>query len=103
MIEYNRVKRRKKFKEDILYRERELRRLKSYAIARAHNSRSDIYKLTSKMVRDLYKKFDHKCNYCGALSDLSVDHILSIKMGGTNALENLQILCMPCNRKKSWK
>ena len=31
---------------------------------------------------------------------LEVDHIISRKKGGTDHLDNLQLLCTPCNRKK---
>ena len=30
-----------------------------------------------------------------------IDHILPLAMGGTNAPENLQILCRPCHRSKT--
>ena len=30
-----------------------------------------------------------------------IDHILPLAMGGTNATENLQILCRPCHRSKT--
>lgn len=32
-----------------------------------------------------------------------VDHMMPIKLGGTNARTNLQILCAPCNLKKNAK
>ena len=30
-----------------------------------------------------------------------IDHILPLAMGGTNAPENLQVLCRPCHRSKT--
>ena len=41
------------------------------------------------------------CKLCGATEDLTIDHILAQGLGGTNAKENLQVLCISCNNKKS--
>ena len=39
-----------------------------------------------------------RCAFCGARTPLTVDHILPISMGGTNARRNLRGLCVPCHR-----
>lgn len=42
------------------------------------------------------------CQQCGDHgSSLQIDHIRPVSKGGTNALENLQILCARCNHVKS--
>ena len=43
-----------------------------------------------------------RCKRCGAEppSELTIDHILPLTRGGTNALDNLQLLCRPCNSSK---
>lgn len=48
---------------------------------------------------------DAKCVYCGVLlSDkYHIDHKTPVSRGGTNDLENLQLLCVTCNLKKSAK
>lgn len=46
----------------------------------------------------------HRCNYCRApftLDDLTIDHIISLFRNGTNNLDNLQLLCVPCHTIKS--
>jgi len=40
------------------------------------------------------------CRLCGATSDLQYDHLIPVSMGGANSVDNLQILCGPCNRRK---
>lgn len=48
---------------------------------------------------------DGLCEYClvhndHSLWDYEVDHIISIKHGGTDALYNLAFACQVCNRRK---
>lgn len=40
------------------------------------------------------------CAACGATDGLQVDHILPTSKGGTNTLDNFQLLCGPCNIDK---
>jgi hypothetical protein len=42
-----------------------------------------------------------RCRHCGAQAELQYDHIIPVAMGGSSNPENLQILCGPCNRRKS--
>ncbi len=48
--------------------------------------------------RDNFKCVNCNCN--GDFNSLEVDHIISIKDGGTNDESNLQILCYKCNMNK---
>lgn len=49
------------------------------------------------MRRDTYM-----CQHCGFRTrDLAeVDHVVPRSHGGTDDLDNLQVLCRPCNRRK---
>lgn len=49
----------------------------------------------------LMRRDGAKCRMCGATNDLTVDHILRVRHGGTNDINNLQILCRKCNEEKS--
>ena len=41
------------------------------------------------------------CEFCGSIKNLCLDHIVAVCRGGTNADDNAQTLCQPCNIKKS--
>lgn len=41
----------------------------------------------------------HVCP-CGETEDLTVDHVIPLARGGTNAFENMQVLCLDCNLRK---
>lgn len=41
------------------------------------------------------------CQHCKTTYELEIDHIIPLSKWGTNDLENLQLLCDPCNGKKS--
>lgn len=41
----------------------------------------------------------HACP-CGTTTNLTVDHIVPLALGGSNDLDNLQVLCGPCNFRK---
>lgn len=50
------------------------------------------------MIRDRYT-----CQYCGAKTDLSIDHVVPVSRGGKSAFENCITACKQCNNKKSDK
>lgn len=59
----------------------------------------------SKEVRRmLYNKADGRCQLCGRklmFESITLDHIIPLKMGGKDDIDNLQIACNICNRSKS--
>ena len=53
--------------------------------------------------RHLYGQQEGRCNWCRThfeIGNLEVDHIIARAQGGTDHLENLQLLCARCNRVK---
>lgn len=40
------------------------------------------------------------CEGCGAVDDLTADHVVPISRGGRNDRSNLQVLCRSCNSRK---
>ena len=62
----------------------------------------------SRYIPDIIKglvraRYNYKCNYCGCTENLHIDHVHPYSKGGGNNIENLQLLCQPCNSKKSAK
>ena len=56
--------------------------------------------------RNLYKRDQMTCQYCGAMpgsSELTIDHVLPRAQGGTTTWENCVLACLPCNQKKADK
>lgn len=58
----------------------------------------------SQQVKDLVWNRDNgQCRECGSNERLEFDHIIPFSKGGANTYRNIQLLCEPCNRKKSNK
>lgn len=51
--------------------------------------------------REVFIRDGGKCVQCGSDYPLHYDHILPYSKGGGNTVENIQILCGPCNIRKS--
>lgn len=48
----------------------------------------------------VYKRDDNRCQYCGSIKQLTIDHVIPKSKGGKDTWENLVVACMPCNTKK---
>lgn len=57
--------------------------------------------LASKSLRQqVFDRHGEACLKCGDTSDLAIDHIVPVALGGTDELDNLQVLCRSCNSSK---
>ena len=50
--------------------------------------------------KNILRRDGHQCQYCGARSGLTVDHIHPKSRGGEDSWENLVTACLRCNNKK---
>lgn len=48
----------------------------------------------------IYKRDDNTCQYCGAKTRLTIDHVIPRCRGGEDTWENLVVACSSCNTKK---
>ncbi|MDR2585138.1 MAG: HNH endonuclease [Prevotellaceae bacterium] len=54
-------------------------------------------------VEAIYSRDGGKCVFCGSTEKIHIDHIIPFSKGGSNEVENLQLLCQKCNLEKSNK
>jgi 5-methylcytosine-specific restriction endonuclease McrA len=50
--------------------------------------------------RAVFARDGWTCQYCGARSNLTVDHVIPRSKGGPSSWENIVASCAPCNRRK---
>lgn len=48
----------------------------------------------------IYRRDNNTCQYCGAKSHLTIDHVIPRSRGGQDTWENLVVACSFCNTKK---
>ena len=71
-------------------------------------------KFTKQKRMEVYKKYNKKCSYCGAdllfncetglllkKKNMTIDHIIPLKKGGSNGFNNIRLSCSSCNQWKS--
>lgn len=56
--------------------------------------------IRTKKRNRIYQRDGHRCQCCGSVDKLTVDHIIPVSRGGDNKDTNLQVLCTDCNQ---WK
>lgn len=49
----------------------------------------------------VWRRDEGKCSLCKSREKLEYDHIIPVSKGGSNTERNVQLLCEPCNRRKS--
>ena len=49
---------------------------------------------------EVYERDGQLCRYCGATADLTIDHVVPRRHGGTDTAANLVVACRRCNGRK---
>jgi hypothetical protein len=66
------------------------------------NDRGSTRTRLSEAVRhEVWRRDQGKCASCGSSQKLEFDHIVPHSRGGSDTVRNIQLLCEPCNRRKS--
>lgn len=66
-----------------------------------YNRRQRIYRQARKHKPHLMEQDGAHCQECGTTENLVVDHIIPLARGGSNEIDNLQLLCWHCNSSKA--
>jgi hypothetical protein len=99
------------------YRERNKEKIRAYAKENRHQGkaarsrrrarlRSAGGSFAARQWRDLCIAYDHRCLCCGKAEPeikLTPDHVIPLVHGGSNAITNIQPLCLICNLRKGTK
>jgi 5-methylcytosine-specific restriction endonuclease McrA len=63
------------------------------------NIRRSLDQRTKELMKSV---FENTCAICGKVSDhTEIDHIIPLWNGGTDEVDNLQVVCYECHKKKS--
>jgi 5-methylcytosine-specific restriction endonuclease McrA len=48
----------------------------------------------------VFERDGGRCVECGSGFEIQYDHVIPVALGGAGTVENVQVLCAPCNRAK---
>jgi 5-methylcytosine-specific restriction endonuclease McrA len=88
----------------LLQRERRLEQKLQSARSLMHaeeNGKPTRAPIPTELRRLVFERDGGRCVECGATFDIQYDHVLPVALGGATTVENLQLLCAECNRRKS--
>ena len=59
-----------------------------------------IWKVPPVNRREVLKRDNHRCQYCGSNKHLTLDHVIPVSKGGEHKWNNVVSACEPCNQYK---
>lgn len=65
--------------------------------------RFNIFKKIELNRKNVFRRDNNTCQYCGSHENLTLDHIIPKSKGGTTSWDNLVTACNKCNNKKDNK
>lgn len=60
-----------------------------------------IWKVPPVNRRELLRRDNHSCQYCGSNKHLTIDHVIPLSKGGQHTWNNVVTACEKCNQRKS--
>ena len=60
-------------------------------------------RIPTHVKREVWERDRGQCVHCGSPEDIHFDHDIPFSKGGSNEVENIQLLCAQCNLKKGSK
>ncbi len=70
------------------------------SIIRLNNFVQVPYRHIEMSRKNIMKRDEYSCQYCGRKGNLTIDHVIPKSRGGPESWENLVAACHPCNSKK---
>ncbi|MBL6989259.1 MAG: HNH endonuclease [Bacteriovoracaceae bacterium] len=81
----------------------EKKKFKSLKATKAHKQQKQTRYIPKATRQVVYEKANGKCQNCGSIYALEIDHLESYAKSGSNDTTNLQLLCRQCNARKNIK
>ena len=85
-------------KTNVVFKNQSFASLVSQLRNRFENATRYVFNKTER--ESIYNDCNKKCNHCNKdlkKTEMQIDHIIPLVVGGTNDIDNLQILCKPCH------
>ena len=92
-----------KAQKDREYRQTPLGKLRILQAKIRRHSYDDNGNITPQQWEVTLEMFQHKCAYCGSLTNLTQDHFIPLNKGGQTSFGNLIPSCLHCNSSKGDK
>lgn len=65
------------------------------------NDPKRVWKVPPVSRREVLRRDNHTCQYCGSTKRLTLDHVIPRSKGGQHTWDNVVTACEPCNLAKS--